>query len=695
MIYGPSASLGGSVIVGREGSRTIDVSAGTLVAANAIDTFTIAQEAGSLGLVRLDGPSSIWSHSSSSFVNGGGGDATVEILNGALMNTTVFGGTVLARDAGSTATLRVSGAGSQWLETAEVLTVGGEGTAQVIVEDGGVISVFGLTNTANGLLAGNGSVQGNVVNFGDIRTVASGMARGTASSLSITGDLDQFDDPMDPTRSGRVIVCAFESGGAVSADSLLVSGEAALAGSLIIETPNASDPTLGAETPVLTASTISCRFDVAFMPGLAPNAQGDGRFLKVEYPVARAAGGRGVVSVNLVVDTLTGDIATDAAQNFDVSGTPVAAAIDDLNGDGNPDLAVAIPNGANPGDVVVLLNSGSVGNAWQGFGATIQLTVGVDPQGIDIGDLYAAGGLDIAVANASDGTVQIFTNDGAFSPSIIAAGAISVGSFPKDVLFANLDNDKWDDLATVNGTAATIQRFKNVTLGQFAATSQRSGVGAGPVQLIAADFDLDGFPDLVSANTTDASVSVLRGDGAGGFAPAANLPLGGTPRSIAAVNLDPDEVGQNDLDLAVVVSGGGGASTIEVLHNDYDDANDQLIFAPAATLVTGGNPTLVLPSDLNGDGQVDLVAVNDDPASIRGIDPLNEIAVVLQSAASGPCPGDTDGSGVTEIDDVMFVINNLGAGALGAQGTPGDANGDGLTTTDDVTFTVSNLGCTP
>ncbi|MEM8836314.1 MAG: FG-GAP-like repeat-containing protein, partial [Planctomycetota bacterium] len=428
--------------------------------------------------------------------------------------------------------------------------------------------------------------------------------------------------------------------------------------------------------------------------------------------------------------------------------TPVAAAIDDLNGDGNPDLAVAIPNGTNPGDVVVLLNNGTVGNTWQGFGTTIQLAVGVDPRGIDIGDFDATGGLDIAIANSADGTVQVFANDGLLSPSFVSAGEINVGNFPQDVLFANLDNDKWDDLAVavsgddavrvfedlggalystgsssvlltaaepvslvsanldndkwddlavVNFAGNTLQRFFNLGSGVIDPMPASSPVGAGPMQLIAADLDLDGLPDLATANMLGDSVSVLRSTGAGNFAPAVNLPVGGAALSIAAVNLDPDEVGQGDLDLAVVVDG-GASNVIEVLRNDYDAVNDQLIFAPATTLTAGGNPTLVLSSDLNADGQDDLVTVNDEsgapaPAGARGPTPTNDIGVLLQSIAVQPCPGDVDGDGSTGTADITFVVSNLGAGSPGAQGTPGDANGDGVTDVSDITFVVSNLGC--
>lgn len=56
------------------------------------------------------------------------------------------------------------------------------------------------------------------------------------------------------------------------------------------------------------------------------------------------------------------------------------------------------------------------------------------------------------------------------------------------------------------------------------------------------------------------------------------------------------------------------------------------------------------------------------------------------------CPGDVNGDGVTNTQDITFVVSNLGA--IGRRGlVQGDADLDGQTTVADVTFVVSNLGC--
>ncbi|MEM8835037.1 MAG: hypothetical protein AAGD00_04370, partial [Planctomycetota bacterium] len=273
---------------------------------------------------------------------------------------------------GATGDMTITGSGT----VVDVPFIVSVSSGTLAVDDGARLDVGiglfgGVILFDGGTLTGNGTVNGTVVNFGDIFPSGdSTQSRGLGNGMTITGDYLQLGTlEQTGAATGSLRVRAGGDPASPASDVLTVLGSADLAGGLVVEFDNAFDPgdqPLGSIS-ALNAGAVTGRFDVAFLPGLTPDVQGVGRFLKVEYPVARSAGERGVVSVSLVVDTLTGDIAIDAAQNFDVNGTPVAAAIDDLNGDGNPDLAVAIPNGTNPGDVVVLLNNGTVGNTWQGF----------------------------------------------------------------------------------------------------------------------------------------------------------------------------------------------------------------------------------------------------------------------------------------------------------------------------------------
>jgi Ca2+-binding EF-hand superfamily protein len=64
--------------------------------------------------------------------------------------------------------------------------------------------------------------------------------------------------------------------------------------------------------------------------------------------------------------------------------------------------------------------------------------------------------------------------------------------------------------------------------------------------------------------------------------------------------------------------------------------------------------------------------------------------VVLSVAAAPPCPGDADGSGAVNFDDLTAVLGSFGTSprAFG----PGDANGDGTVSFDDITTVLGNFG---
>lgn len=55
-------------------------------------------------------------------------------------------------------------------------------------------------------------------------------------------------------------------------------------------------------------------------------------------------------------------------------------------------------------------------------------------------------------------------------PPFNSVGMLPIGNNPKVAIFATLDNDKRDDLVTVNGVTANIQPFNNISLGQSSAT---------------------------------------------------------------------------------------------------------------------------------------------------------------------------------------------------------------------------------
>jgi hypothetical protein len=181
-------------------------------------------------------------------------------------------------------------------------------------------------------------------------------------------------------------------------------------------------------------------------------------------------------------------------------------AVGDLNGDGNPDLAVASVG------VAVLLGNGN-----GGFGKPRLIGPGTPSSAVAIGDLNGDGNPDLAVTHPG-------------SPPELGSGGVSVL------------------LGNGNGGFGKPQLFDAGAL--FA-----RAIGIG-------DFNGDGKPDLVfirgSAFGKPEAVSVLLGNGDGSFGPATEYSAGFEALSLAIGDLN----GDGKPDLAVdSPEFTGGAST--------------------------------------------------------------------------------------------------------------------------------------
>ncbi len=181
--------------------------------------------------------------------------------------------------------------------------------------------------------------------------------------------------------------------------------------------------------------------------------------------------------------------------------TPRDVAAADFNGDGRPDLAVSNLNG---GSVTVLLrNAANTGFASE----AAAIPVGASPEGIKAADFNGDGRPDIAVAVNGTNTVNVLlrnaTNDGfaAEAPIPVGAGALGLG-------VADFNADGRPDLAETSNTAGTVTVLLRQAGGGFAADGAplpapgANGVAAG-------DFNGDGKPDLAASNDQANTLTVF------------------------------------------------------------------------------------------------------------------------------------------------------------------------------------------
>ena len=328
-------------------------------------------------------------------------------------------------------------------------------------------------------------------------------------------------------------------------------------------------------------------------------------------------------------------------------GTWVAAG--DIDGDGDLDLVTV--NYDYYGTVNVRRNDGT-----GRFGSPEFVYPNVGPTSLTLADVDGDGDLDLLIVTIySEGNVSVRLNDGTgrFSGEFTGLYEVPVGSYPQNVVAADLDADGDLDLLTANRNSSTVSVRLNTGVGRFTA-SQEVAITNGLSRVVAADVDGDGDLDFVTSNNAyGSSISVHLNTGQGRFSGGHDQPVEDPPYALALADVDAD--GDVDLLMTNLTN-----HTVRVRLNEGTG-----YFSGGSDVQVGENgsgvPLSLAIADVDGDGDLDLLTANssnpNNPASPTVSVRLNNGTgtfsgtqeVPVASTPSSITVGDVDGDGTLDL----------------------------------------------
>lgn len=243
----------------------------------------------------------------------------------------------------------------------------------------------------------------------------------------------------------------------------------------------------------------------------------------------------------------------------------------------------------------------------------------------------------------------------------VTSYATGTGSEPHGLVVGDVNADGRPDIVFTNSNVHTVGVLLGQTGGTFSPmVTYSTGAGSAPFGVALGDVNADGRPDIVTANSRTNTAGVLLGQAGGTFAPATAYSTGasGAPFGVALGDVN----GDGRLDIVAVNS---STSTAGVLLGQAGGT-----FAAVVSYSTGANsgPFRLALGDVNADGRPDIITANfgsNSAGVLLGQASGTFAPVVLYATGTNSFPnsaalGDVNGDGRADI-----VTANYGAATVG------------------------------
>ncbi len=341
---------------------------------------------------------------------------------------------------------------------------------------------------------------------------------------------------------------------------------------------------------------------------------------------------------------------------------PYNLRIKDLDGDGKSDISL-LNGGTNTQTISVFKNTSTTG--FISFASKIEFNAGLWPYSISVDDIDGDGKPDINFTNANSNSISVLRNTSSIGNISFASKVdFTTGASPYSVVVGDIDGDGKPELAIANWDSNSVSIFRNISnVGSIGFASKLDfATGAQPFSLVLGDIDGNGKPDLAVTNSNNNSMSIFLNNSTLGninFGSKVDFSTGPQPYPISIGDLDGD--GKPD-----IVVGNIGSDSISIFLNTSNSNN--VNFAPKIDLVTGTDPYSINIGDIDGDGKPDIAIGNTNSNSIsvyKNTSTLGSISFVTKNDfPTGTNPysaniGDIDGDGKPDLAVSNFNSNTF------------------------------------
>jgi len=348
-----------------------------------------------------------------------------------------------------------------------------------------------------------------------------------------------------------------------------------------------------------------------------------------------------------------------------MAGRPAVA---DCDGDGILDVVVACGTccgdrqDPKSGHIVVLLGDGR-----GGFRRAPGSPIGVGPsvRKLALGDLDGDGRIDLVAAEHDRYEITVLLGDGrgGFRPAPGSPVLASPGNRPHthDVVLAEVSGDGRLDVITTNSNDNALSVLLGDGKGGFSpAEGSPFATGRHPYDgIVAEDLNRDGKVDLVVPLMGGNKIGVLLGDGRRGFAhaPDSRIPVGERPGYTAVGDLD----GDGNLD---VLASHDDVGMVDLL---LGDGTGRFRIAEGSPLTLSTPVWGIALGDLDGDGDLDALlgaAQKGEPVILLGDGKGRLTEVTGLDLDAGDAPGYVALADFDRDGRLDFVTGNYGSGDL-------------------------------